>query len=118
MKKIIISLLLLSSFSFADYLMPSLGKCVSDYWINQSDGTLKYIYSGTTTVISTTTKNLPQYILNGWEYNATSGLCTRESLNNELGLENGQFTYLMALSGLLIGFSFLFPFLTIFARGK
>lgn len=55
---------------------------------------------------------------NGWDYNSSSGLCVREKGNNELGLENNQFTYLMALSGLLIGFSFLFPLLNIISKGR
>lgn len=97
--------------------MPSLGKCVTDYWVNHADGTLKYtLSSNPSVVVSTTTKNLPQTILNGWDYNSTTGLCTREKSNNELGLENGQYTYMMALTGLLIGFSFLFPLMLIFSR--
>lgn len=55
---------------------------------------------------------------NGWDYNATTGFCTREKGNNELGLENNQYTYLMALTGLLVGFAFLFPLLNIISRGR
>lgn len=95
-----------------------MSRCVSDFWIGPNDGTLKYIFSGSTVINSTTTKNLPQYIQNGWDYNATSGLCTREKGNNTLGLENNQYTYLMALTGLLVGFAFLFPLLNIISRGR
>ncbi|MDD3324300.1 MAG: hypothetical protein PHN38_04160 [Sulfurospirillaceae bacterium] len=117
MKKIFFLFLLLSSFSFADYLFPSLGKCVIDYWTDQLDGTLKYVLSDSPTIIrSTTTKDYPQYIQVGWDYNASTGLCTREKLNNELGLQNGQFTFLMALTGLLCSFAFVFSMLSIFAR--
>ena len=96
--------------------MPSLNKCVTDFWISQSDGTYKYILSDDTSLIYSTTTNVINNFQIGWDYNATSGLCTREKSNNELGLENGQFTFLMALTGLLVSFSFFFPFLTIFAR--
>lgn len=116
MKKMLLFFLLLSPFCFADYFMPSLNKCVTDFWINQSDGTYKYILSDDTSLIYSTTTNVINNFQIGWDYNATSGLCTREKSNNELGLENGQFTFLMALTGLLVSFSFFFPFLTIFSR--
>ncbi|WNY98273.1 hypothetical protein SUSP_000691 [Sulfurospirillum sp. 'SP'] len=116
MKKMLFFFLLLSPFCFADYFMPSLNKCVTDFWIDQNTGTYKYILSNDITLVYSTSTNVFNDFQIGWDYNATSGLCTREKSNNELGLQNGQFTFLMALTGLLVSFSFVFPFLTIFAR--
>lgn len=118
MKKFLLFFLLLSPFLNADYLYSTLNVCVSDYYYKPSTGTLYYVRSDNNTTYSSTTKSTQTMFFNGWDYNATTGICTREKSNNQLGLENGQFTYLMALTGLLVGFSFLFPFLNIFSRTK
>lgn len=96
--------------------MPSLGECVSDFWVDQTSHTFKYVLSSDTSLIYSTSTNVINNFQIGWDYNASSGLCTREQSNNELGLQNGQYTFLMGLTGLLVGFSFLFPFSSIFAR--
>lgn len=118
MKKTLLLFLVLSPFLHADYLYSTLNVCVSDFYYKPSTGTLYYIRSDNNTTYSSTTKSTGTMFFNGWEYNASTGNCTREKSNNQLGLENAQFTYLMALTGLLVGFSFLFPFLTIFSRSK
>lgn len=116
MKKYLFFFLVLSPFLHADYLYSTLNICVSDYYYKPSTGTLYYVRSDDNTLYFTTTKSTQNMFFNGWDYDAVTGDCTREKSNNQLGLENAQFTYLMALTGLLVGFSFLFPFLTIFAR--
>lgn len=116
MKKSVLCFLLLSPFCFADYFLPSLGKCVSDFWLDQATGSYKYVLSDNPSLVYSTSSNVINDFQISWDYNATTGLCTREKSNNELGLQNGQFTFLMALTGLLVSFSFVFPFLTIFAR--
>lgn len=119
MKKFILFLfLLLSSFNYAncDYLYSTLNVCVSDYYYKPSTGTLYYIRSDNNTTYTSTTKSTGTMFFNGWDYNATTGFCTREKSNNPLGLENGQYTYLMGLTGLLLGFGFTFGLYLIFSR--
>ena len=84
------------------------------FWVDQNTASFKYILSSDTSLVYSTTTNVINDFQIGWDYNATTGFCTRELSNNALGLQNGQFTYLMSLSGLLVGFSFLFPFFNYF----
>ena len=46
--------------------MPSLNKCVTDFWIDQNTGTYKYILSNDTTLVY---RLLPMFLI-GWDYNA------------------------------------------------
>lgn len=116
MKKISFLLLFLSSFSFADYLFQPLNICVKEFWFIQSSGNFAYIRSNDNVTVSGTTKNYGDDFFAGYDYNATSGRCQKVASNNSLGLSNESYTYLMGLSGLLIGFSFLFGLFTIFSR--
>lgn len=116
MKKIIFSLLFLSSFAFSDWLLNTNYFCVSSYWFTPSTGTLTYIRSDTNATSSSTTKSLADDLIDGYQWNKTTLRCEPIPPNNNIGLRNMDYNYLMALLGLLIGFAFLFSLQLIFSR--
>lgn len=116
MKKIIFFLLLLNPFLCADWLLNTSYICVTDFYVIPSTGTLYYKRSDNNVTYSTTSKSLIDDLINGYEYNVSSNRCQPIAVNNPLRMDNKDFTFLMGLTGLLIGFSFLFGLFTIFSR--
>lgn len=100
MKKVFLSLIVLSSFASADYLYQPTSVCIKNYYFKNG-----YIYitlSDTGAVVSSGTKNLGDDIFPDYEYNATLNMCQKTPSNNTLGLSNPDFQYLNSLIGILI----------------
>lgn len=116
MKKIIFSLLFVSSFLSADWMLNTSYICVNSYYVVPSSGTLYYTRSDTNATLSTTTKSLVDDLIDGYQWNKTTLRCEPIPPNNNIGLRNMDYNYLMALLGLLIGFAFLFSLQLIFSR--
>ncbi|MDD3323699.1 MAG: hypothetical protein PHN38_01055 [Sulfurospirillaceae bacterium] len=102
MKKILLALMMFSSFSFADYLYNPASICVKSFYFSNI-GTLYYVRSDTGATVSTTTTNLGDDLISGYEYNSTSERCEKSPFNNALKIENDDFNFMMALSGLACG---------------
>lgn len=104
MKKVILSFLLLGSFSFlsADWLLNTTYQCVKSFYFVPTTGTLYYTRSDTGATSSLTTKSLADDIIDGYEYNATSNKCQKTAMNNSLGLDNNDFNYLNAVIGFIV----------------
>lgn len=100
MKRLFLTLLVCSSFLFADYLYQPSNICIKEYWY--SNGVFYYIRSDTGVTVSTTTKNLGDDVFKGYDYNTSTNECAPEASNNTLGLSNEDFSYLNALIGLMI----------------
>lgn len=103
MKKLLLTLITLASFASADYLFQPLNICVKEFWFIQSSGNFAYIRSNDNVTVSGTTKNYGDDFFSGYDYNATTGLCKKVASNNSLGLANDDYTYYMALSGIICG---------------
>lgn len=103
MRKILLTLLALASFASADYLFQPSQICVKSFYFAQSTGNFYYVRSDTGATVSGTTKNYGDDFFPDYEYNATSGRCQKVAANNSLGLANGDYTYYMALTGLVTG---------------
>lgn len=101
MRKIFLILFALASFASADYLFQPESICVKDFWFN--NGSFFYVRSDTGATVTGTTDNYGDDFFAHYEYNATTKNCKKEPLNNELGLENNEYNYFMALTGLLTG---------------
>lgn len=103
MRKILLTLITFASFASADYLFQPLNICVKEFWFIQSSGNFAYIRSNDNVTVSGTTKNYGDDFFSGYDYNATSGRCQKVASNNKLGLANDDYTYYMALSGIICG---------------
>ena len=120
MKKLFLSLFLLLSFSNlnADYLLGHLERCAKDYYYSYDSSTsrykLYYLNSITDNWNSTTTN--VGFIYDGFVYDSNTSECRPEPLPQKLGIQYHEYKFLMALLGLLIGFSWLVSFLYIFVR--
>jgi len=103
MRKILLGLLVLASVASADWLLNTNYFCVKSYMFVPATGTLYYVRSDTGAQSSTTTKNLADDFIDGYEYNATSGICSKIPPNNTLGLDNYDYSSYMAITGLFTG---------------
>lgn len=104
MRKIIFTLSFLISFASADWLLNTSYLCVKSYYVKPATGTLYYVRSDTGATLSSTTKSLIDDLIDGYEYNSTSGNCSPIPPNNTLSIKNQDYSYLMALTGLLCAF--------------
>ena len=105
MKKIIISLLLLSSFLNASFLFDkNTPVCIEDYYVK--DGYLYYLKSSNNNWSSTSSNKLVQYIFAGYEWDADNEICKPKSWLI-LGMDVKDWHFLEALTGLLFGFAFM-----------
>lgn len=103
MRKILLTLITLASFASADYLFQPLNVCVKEYWFVQSTGEFGMRLSHNNSFYGNSTKNYGDDFFPGYEYNATTGRCQKVASNNSLGLANDDYTYYMALSGIICG---------------
>lgn len=103
MRKILLTLITLASFASADWLFQPLNICVKEFWFSPSSGKVYYVRSDTNDLLMETTKNYGDDFFDGYDYNATSGRCQKVASNNKLGLANDDYTYYMALSGIICG---------------
>ena len=103
MRKILLALIAFASFASADYLMNTTYLCIKSYYYTPATGTLYYTRSDTGATASLTTKSLEDDIIDGFEYNSTTGRCQRVGANNSIGLKNDDYTYFMSLTGLITG---------------
>lgn len=102
----LVILVLIIQLSNAAYLYSNRNKCVNDYWYDKS-GTLYFVLSSDPdNVRSTTNKN--QTFITGYDYNASSKICQKKQILQDLQITNEQYHYLLAMIGLLTGFLFLF----------
>ena len=120
MKKIFLLIFLSLTFSLsanADYFLKNKNKCVSDFWYDQNTGYVYYIYSDKP---DTEYKSFSKsYVfIPGYEYNSSVKTCSLPVIVKQLSLTSSDYNFLMALLGLLIGFSFLLSIILIFKRGK
>lgn len=103
MRKIILLVSFLASFASADYLYETLNICVKEYYYKPLTGAYYYVRSDTGATVTGTTKTIQLHLFDGFDYNSTSGYCVRSPLNNTLKIENNQYSFLMAFSGLICG---------------
>ncbi len=103
MRKILLTLITFVSFASADYLFQPLNICVKEYWFTPTTGQFFYIRSHDNAQVNGTTKNYGDDFFPSYEYNATSNRCQKVASNNSLGLANDDYTYYMALSGIICG---------------
>ena len=74
MKKIIISLLLLSSFLNASYLLDKdYPLCIEDYYIK--GGSLYYLRSSDEVWKSSTENSIVEFIYSGYDWDSDNGIC-------------------------------------------
>ena len=101
----------------ADYLLKNKNKCVSDFWFDQTNGYVSYIFSDKP---DTEYKSFSKsYIfIPGYEYNSSAKTCSLPDVVQQLSLTSSDYNFLMSLMGLLIGFVFLLSIVLIFKRGK
>ncbi len=116
MKKISFFLLFtILSFSSlnADFLKSSSNYCVTDYWF--SGGSVLYYKSSAPTVLVTSSAP-SEVFLNGYEYDVDNDICSLSSIPLKLGLAYQDYMFLLGLTGLLGGFTWLFGFSLIVSR--
>ena len=120
MKKLFFILLTLFSFSNlnADYLLGNLERCASDYYyhydITTSKYKLYYLNSRTQNWISTTAS--VGFIADGYVYDSANDICSLSPVPQKLGLKYEDYMFLLSLTGLLGGFTWLFGFSLILSR--
>ena len=103
MRKIFLTLITLASFASADYVLENANICVKDFWVKPLTTEYCYIRSHDNLLLCSTGKGYIKYFLPGYEYNSTTGECRKVASNNSLGLANDDYTYYMALSGIICG---------------
>lgn len=103
MRKILLALITLASFASADWLLNTNYYCIKSYYFVPSTGSLVYVRSDTGATSTVTTKSLADDLIDGYEYNSTSQRCQKVGANNTLGLLNEDYSYYMALAGLVTG---------------
>ena len=114
MKKIILSILLLSSFLNASYLFDkNYPLCIEDYYVK--GGSLYYLRSRDLSWKSTTEDNVAGFIYSGYEWDADNGICKPKDWLI-LGMDVKDFNFLMGLTGLLFGFVSMFFLIELFMR--
>lgn len=110
MKKIFYTFIFFLSFVYASdvhpaYLYADKDRCV-DYFYYTSSGRLYYKYSHEDKERSTTSKN--ETFIPGYEYNTTSKKCYIPQKIQNLAMDPSQYHFIMALIGVLTGFTFMF----------
>ncbi len=109
MRGIILFILLLTALFAKDthpaYLYSQRKKCVDYFYYDQSAGRLYYKYSHEDSERSTRYQGT---FIPGYEYNETSMKCYIPQKVGEYGLYPDQYNFLLALTGVLSGFTFLF----------
>jgi len=106
MKKIILTLLLLSNFLNAAYLYDKDSPlCIDDFYVKASK--VYFLKSKTGNWSSTTENNTIKEIHPGYIYDADNNLCKPDKWLI-LGMDVKDYNYLMALIGAFIGFIFMF----------
>lgn len=106
MRKILLTLITLASFASADYFYQPKNMCVKSYWFTPSNGRLNYIPSHVLSapiMYEGLSSSVNYQFTDGYEYNVTTGRCQKVASNNSLGLANDDYTYFMALTGLICG---------------
>lgn len=115
MKRILLFIVFISPLFASDvrsaYLYQEKNRCV-DYFYYDTYGRLFYKYSHRDTENSTTNKN--EHFVPGYEYNSTSGTCYIPPYIQDLSLNPSDYYFLIALVGILVGFTFLFFTLYLF----
>jgi len=112
MKKIIFSLLLLSSFLFAGdtyvhniSLLGYKNKCIyNNYYLN--DGYFYYEYVDDNSTHKTSSKSYVSTIIEGYQFDVNTSICSPEPWV-QLGITTQSYHFLNALIGLLFGFVFM-----------
>ena len=110
MKKILFSLLLLSSFLNADILhnvsmLSYKNKCIyNDYYTK--NGRFYYHYVSSDRKYSTTSKKYLPSVISSYQFDTNTSICSPEAWRI-LGMNIEDFNFLNALIGLLFGFVFM-----------
>jgi len=107
-----------TSFANADFLLQQKNRCVVNFLYKKIDGSYKILYaysSSPNTYYSSRSKSYT--FLPGYVYSSDTN-CTLPSIVKKLSLTASDYNFLMALTGLLIGFAFLLAVILIFKRGK
>ena len=110
MKKILFSLLLLSSFLNADIvhnvsMLSYKNKCIYNNYYNK-DGEFYYEYVDNNKSYSTTSKRYLPSVLDGYKFDTNTSVCSPEAWR-VLGMTIEDYHFLNALVGLLFGFVFM-----------
>lgn len=103
MKKLLLTLITFASFASADYLLNTTYQCIKSYYFLPASGEVLYTFANSGNIMMTTTKNLADDFIPGYQYNATTGRCELIPPNNSLGLSNDDYTYYMSLTGIICG---------------
>jgi len=110
MKKILFSLLLLSSFLNADIvhnvsMLSYKNKCIYNNYYNK-DGEFYYEYVDNNKSYSTSSRNYLPSLINGYKFDTNTFVCSPEAWRI-LGMTIEDYHFLNALIGLLFGFVFM-----------
>lgn len=115
MKRIILLIIFISPLFSSDvrsaYLYQEKNRCV-DYFYYDNNGYLIYKFSNIDNEQSSINNG---HFIPGYEYNETSGTCYIPQYIQDLALEPSQYYFLIGLVGVLVGFSFMFFMLYLFA---
>ncbi|MGW8169476.1 MAG: hypothetical protein ACWGHH_05685 [Sulfurovaceae bacterium] len=111
MKKIVFLSLLFLTFSNAAFVYDN--KCIDDYFFYNNNFYYHVIGSSSYTA-ATFTAIQENQILKGFKYQ--DGKCLLDSNATALNMPLSSFSFLMALSGLLMGFAFTFTILILLSR--
>lgn len=116
MKKILFTLcFFFLSFSSlkADYLYSLNNECINDYYYLNSNF---YYKKSIDNLWYSSIKSNQEFIYTGFEFDFDTQICKQSTKGIELGLSSTQYLFLLALTGLLTGFAFLFGFINIMGR--
>ena len=115
MKRILLFIVFISPLFASDvrsaYLYMEKNRCV-DYFYYDTSGYLHYKLSHKDNERTTYSKN--EHFVPGYEYNSTSGTCYIPPYIQDLSLNPEDYYFLIALVGVLSGFTFLFFTLYLF----
>ena len=100
MRKVLLLFILAFNFVYADYLATPSNICVKRIWYK--DG-LIYTEQENGQISSSSAKDQDKYFIDGFDYNATTGICQKSSSSNFLNMTNSDYNFAMALTGLFCG---------------
>ena len=103
--KFLLSLLFVTNLLNSSMLLDSYNMCIEDYYVQNER--LYVLPSSTMIWESTRDTNILKSVIHSYKYNSSTNKCEPD-LSLKMGLQIEQFNFLLALTGLVFGGTFMF----------
>lgn len=100
------------------YLLTNFNLCATDYYFTRYGSINLLVYKDSITDTWVTTSRNAGSIVSGYIYNPSTLECTLSPLMSSLGMAQSSYQFLMGLTGIFVGFSFLLGLILVFGGKK